>query len=63
MMKNSFGGYFKRLLKANLRTVIPIVILAMLIFIPITSSWQNHLFFKYTENDLGTIQKYYYGIT
>ena len=63
MMKNSFGGYFKRLLKANLRTVIPIAILAMLIFIPITSSWQNHLFFKYTENDLGTIQKYYYGST
>ncbi len=63
MMKNSFGGYFKRLLKANLRTVIPIAILAVLIFIPITSSWQNHLFFKYTENDLGTIQKYYYGST
>lgn len=62
MMKKSFGRYLKRLLKENIRFVIPIVILAMLILVPIISSWENHLFFKYTENDLGRVQKYYEGV-
>lgn len=61
-MKNRFGGYLKRLLKDNIRIVIPIVVLAMLILVPIISSWENHLFFKYTENDLGRVQKYYEGV-
>ncbi|MBQ1206682.1 MAG: hypothetical protein IIX67_05680 [Clostridia bacterium] len=59
MMKKSFGRYLKRLLKDNIRIVIPIVVLAMLILVPIISSWENHLFFKYTENDLGRVHKYY----